>query len=84
MGDQEGEFSAGSSTSGPSCNAENSAPSSKKKLKKYTVEKKLEVVGSGDDLIHCFESDGPIPAGCDFLRNARIDAEAQSLAEVLD
>jgi hypothetical protein len=35
------EFYAGSSTSNPGCNAGSSTPSSKKKLKKYTIEKKL-------------------------------------------
>jgi hypothetical protein len=53
-------------------------------LKKYTVEKKLEVVRIEDDLIHCFKPEGLIPSGRDFLRNARVDAEAQALAEVLD
>ena len=83
MSDQE-ELNAGSSTSSSSRNAESSTPSSKKKLKKYTVEKKLEVVESEDDLIHCFKSDGPIPTGRDLPRNARLNMEAQTLGQVLD
>jgi hypothetical protein len=83
MSNQE-EFNAASSTLSSSRNAGSSAPSSKRKSKKYPVAKKLKIVGSEDDLIHCFKPEGSIPSGRDFLRNARVDAEAQALAEVLD
>jgi len=77
MSNQE-EFNAASSTLSSSRNAGSSAPSSKRKSKKYPVAKKLKVVGSEDDLIHCFKPEGSIPSGRDFLRNARVDAEAQA------
>jgi hypothetical protein len=44
----------------------------------------LKVVGSEDELTHCFKPEGPIPSERDFLHNARIGAEAQALSEIPD
>jgi hypothetical protein len=39
--------------------------------------------GSEDDLIHCFNPEGPVPTGRELLRKARI-ADTQQLAEIFE
>lgn len=40
--------------------------------------------GSEDDLIHCFKPNGPIPGGRTLLEQARIDENAERMAQLME